>query len=143
MKIANIVQIVNIIAPLLTRGDDLLVQSIFHPFEMMAKRRVAAGCGRGSFLHGKDQWPGALRRRERHPRRRRAAAPVSIEPTGVSVASLESGEILTGPGPKAENSWESCDVVVARPFDGVSIRVGRARLKLPPLSVAALTLKVE
>jgi alpha-L-arabinofuranosidase len=76
-------------------------------------------------------------------RSERAAAPVSIEPTGVSVASLESGEILTGPGPKAENSWESRDVVVARPFDGVSIRVGRARLKLPSLSVAALTLKVE
>jgi alpha-N-arabinofuranosidase len=73
----------------------------------------------------------------------RAAAPVSIEPAGASVAALESGEILTGPGPKAANSFEHPDVVTARAFDEVSVRAGRARLKLPPLSMAALSLKVE
>src|SRR5512143_3780052 len=39
VKIANLAQIVNVIAPLQTRGDDLLVQSIFYPFEMYARRR--------------------------------------------------------------------------------------------------------
>ena len=29
----------NVIAPLLTRGDELLVQSIFYPFAMYTKRR--------------------------------------------------------------------------------------------------------
>jgi len=38
---------------------------------------------------------------------------------------------------------EHPDVVAARPFDEVSVRAGRARLKLPPLSMAALSLKVE
>ena len=40
VKIANLAQIVNVIAPILTRGDDLLIQSIFYPFEMFSKRRT-------------------------------------------------------------------------------------------------------
>src|SRR5690606_37652228 len=39
LKIANLAQAVNVIAPLLTRGDEMLVQSIYHPFAMMTKRR--------------------------------------------------------------------------------------------------------
>src|SRR5262245_34126825 len=39
VKIANIAQIVNVIAPLLTQGDELLVQSIYYPFEMFSRRR--------------------------------------------------------------------------------------------------------
>ncbi len=40
VKIANIAQIVNVIAPILTRGDEMLIQSIFYPFEMFSKRRA-------------------------------------------------------------------------------------------------------
>jgi len=39
VKIANIAQIVNVIAPVLTRGDEMLIQSIFYPFEMVSRRR--------------------------------------------------------------------------------------------------------
>ena len=39
MKIANLAQVVNVIAPLVTQGDDLLVQSIYHPFKMVSRRR--------------------------------------------------------------------------------------------------------
>ena len=39
VKIANLAQIVNVIAPILTRGNELLIQSIFYPFEMFSKRR--------------------------------------------------------------------------------------------------------
>ncbi len=39
VKIANIAQIVNVIAPILTRGDDMLLQTIFYPFAMYASRR--------------------------------------------------------------------------------------------------------
>ena len=47
MKIANLAQIVNVIAPILTRGDDLLIQSIYHPFRMFSDRRnLAAHCDR-------------------------------------------------------------------------------------------------
>ncbi|HOF19211.1 MAG TPA: alpha-L-arabinofuranosidase C-terminal domain-containing protein, partial [Phycisphaerae bacterium] len=39
VKIANIAQVVNVIAPVLTQGDRMLIQSIFYPFEMFSRRR--------------------------------------------------------------------------------------------------------
>ena len=39
VKIANIAQIVNVIAPILTRGDEMVLQTIFYPIEMYTKRR--------------------------------------------------------------------------------------------------------
>ena len=41
VKVACIAQIVNVIAPILTRPDGLLVQSIYHPFALFS--RYAAG----------------------------------------------------------------------------------------------------
>jgi alpha-N-arabinofuranosidase len=157
VKIANLAQIVNVIAPLLTRGDELLVQSIFHPFEMMSRRRDGVSLrvavdgpsyegrtsGRVPFVDASAILGEGVLHVFLTNRSERAAAPVSIEPAGSSVAALASAEILTGPGPKAANSFEHPDVVAARPFDGVLVRAGRARLKLPPLSMAALSLKVE
>jgi alpha-N-arabinofuranosidase len=39
VKIANIAQIVNVIAPILTRGDEMLLQTAFSPFAMYSARR--------------------------------------------------------------------------------------------------------
>lgn len=39
VKMANLAQVVNVIAPVLTRPDGLLLQTIFHPFELV--RRTA------------------------------------------------------------------------------------------------------
>jgi alpha-N-arabinofuranosidase len=156
VKIANIAQIVNVIAPLLTREDELLVQSIFHPFEMMAKRRDGVSLrmavdgpsyegrtnGRVPFVDASAILGGGVLHVFLTNRSERAAAPVSIEPADASIAGLESAEILTGPGPKAANTFEHPDVVAARKFDEVSVRAGRARLKLPPLSMAALSLRM-
>jgi alpha-N-arabinofuranosidase len=156
VKIANIAQIVNVVGPVLTRGDDLVVQSIFHPFEMMSRRRsgdsmrvAVEGPSYEGRTNGRVQFVDAsaiLGEGVLHVfltnRSDRAAAPVSIEPAGLSIVALESAEILAGPDPKAANSFEHPDVVAARKFDEVSVRAGRARLKLPPLSMAALTLKL-
>ncbi len=157
VKIANLAQIVNVIAPLLTRGDDLLVQSTFHPFAMMSRRRAGDALrvavdgpayegrtnGRVPFVDASAILGAGVLHVFLTNRSERTAAPVSIDPAGLSVAAVESAEILTGPGPKAANSFEHPDVVAARPFDEVSVRAGRARVKLPPLSMAALSLKVE
>jgi alpha-L-arabinofuranosidase len=156
VKIANLAQIVNVVGPVMTRGDELLVQSIFHPFEMMSRRRsgdalrlAVEGPSYTGRTNGTVPFVDAsaiLGEGVLHVfltnRSERSAAPVSIEPTGLSIASLDSAEILTGPGPKAANSFEQPDVVAARPFEEVSVRAGRARLKLPPLSMAALTMKL-
>ena len=52
VKIANLAQIVNVIAPILTRGDEILLQSIFYPIEMIAKR------GAGTSLQVRVDGPG-------------------------------------------------------------------------------------
>jgi alpha-N-arabinofuranosidase len=39
VKIANIAQIVNVIAPVMTRGDEMFRQTIYYPFEMFSRRR--------------------------------------------------------------------------------------------------------
>jgi len=154
VKIANLAQIVNVIAPLTTRGDDLLAQSIFYPFEMMSKRRDGAslrlavdGPGYDSPSYGRVATIDAAaivdegklhvfltNRSVNEP----AEARVTL--ADGSIASCESAEILTGPDPKAANSFETGDIVAAAPFEAVNVTGGQASCTLPPLSFAAITL---
>jgi alpha-N-arabinofuranosidase len=154
VKIANLAQIVNVIAPLLTRGDELLVQSIFHPFEMMSKRRngislraVAEGPsyesrsnGRVSYIDSSAILDGGKLNVFLTNRSVDEAAEVSIALADGALLSLENAELLTGPDPKAANSYEKGDVVQARPFDGIRVKGGQAHCRLPPLSFVAMTL---
>jgi alpha-N-arabinofuranosidase len=153
VKIANLAQIVNVIAPMLTEGDRLLVQSTFHPLEMFAKRRQGVSLKvsvEGPVLKGRtngtvplvDQ--GAILDGDRVSvflvnRSAGKAAPVAVDIANARVASVESAEILTGPGPKAANSFEQPDLVSAKGFDGFAVKAGKVSVKLPPLSVAAAT----
>ncbi len=157
VKIANIAQIVNVIAPLQTRGDQLLVQSIFHVFEMYAKRRTGRslqvrtdgptyrGATNGEvsvvdsaaivdgdrlhvFLTNRDLTDDAM---------------VTIDVADHPITALVDGEIVDGDDPKAANDFDRPDVVVARPFTEVSLRSGAAEMTLPPLSVTALTFELS
>ena len=56
-----------------------------------------------------------------------------------NIAALDSAKLLTGPGPKAANSFEQPDLIKPQPFEDVRIAAGRAEVELPPLSVAAMT----
>ena len=157
VKIANIAQIVNIIAPILTRGDDMLIQSIFYPFEMFSRRRhgvslrpavagpgyESASCG---YVHDIDVsailGDGCL---HLFLTNRNLTEPVSIEIALLdrAIVANRDAELLSGPDPKAANSFEEPDVVCAAPFEGVRIVDGRATCELPALSFAALTLELD
>ncbi len=152
VKIANLAQIVNVIAPILTRGDDLLVQSIYHPIRMMAQRRTgvslrpavrgprydggvngeAAYLDCSAILDGDTLHVFATNRHETEP------MPLTIALADRAIAALESGELLTGPDAKAGNSFDEPDVIRAVPFDHVRCE-GTASVTLPPLSFAALS----
>lgn len=155
VKIANIAQIVNVIAPLLTKGDDLLVQSIFYPFEMFSRRRAGdalrlaldgpsyesrsngvVSCIDASAILDKGRLHvfAVNRSLDEH-------AEVRIELAGGAITALEHAELLTGPGPKAANSFEQPDVIGSQPFSEIKIGHGRAVWELPPLSLAAVTVK--
>lgn len=157
VKIANLAQIVNVIAPILTRSDEVLIQSIFYPFEMFSRRRegialhpAIAGPTYEGKTHGVVHYIDAsaiLADDRLHVfatnRSLDEVAPVRVALADRTITALESAEILTGPGPKAANSFEQPDVVVSRPFAGVNIVGGQAAFELPPLSFAALTFRAE
>jgi alpha-N-arabinofuranosidase len=156
VKIANLAQIVNVIAPILTIDDRLLVQSIYHPFRMMSCRRngiamriavdgptyEGASNGRvytvdASAILDNDTLQVFLTNRSGN-----SDADVDINVADRPIEDAISGEILTGPDPKAANTLEQPDLVAARAFDGVTIANGTATCRLPPLSFAALSFRL-
>lgn len=156
VKIANLAQIVNVIAPVLTRGDEMLVQSIFHPFEMMTKRRQGVSLrvalegpvyesknyGRANFIDASAILDGQRLQVFATNRSPDANLELLVHPADLTINGVESAEILCGPDAKAANSYEQPDVVQARPFDGVSLKAGTVRCTLPPLSFTAMTLSL-
>jgi alpha-N-arabinofuranosidase len=157
VKIANLAQIVNVIAPILTRGDEMLIQSIFYPFEMYSQRREGVSLravvdgptyvGRtNGRVHTIDA-SAILEENRLHVfatnRSLTDPATVCIRLVDRAIGALDSAELLIGPGPKAANSFERPDVVRSRPFTEVSIAAGEAGVELPPLSVAAITLTTD
>jgi alpha-N-arabinofuranosidase len=155
LKIANLAQIVNVIAPLLTEGDKMLVQSIFYPLEMYARRRDGVSMRiqqEGPTFTGRTHGTaplidaGAVRNQgelsvflvNRGPK----PAPVVIDPADIRVESLKNAEAITGTDPHAGNSWEKPDAVKSAAFDGWAFRAGRATAKLPPFSVTATTFRM-
>jgi len=157
VKVANLAQIVNVIAPILTRGDDLLIQSIFYPIELFAKRRdglslrtAVEGPTYRSDTYGEVaeiDCSAILDGRRLHVfasnRSIDQVAPVTVAVADRGVVRCREAELVTGPGAKAENSFEQPDVIRSTALDGVAIERGRARFALPPLSFAALTLELD
>jgi alpha-N-arabinofuranosidase len=153
VKIANLAQIVNVIAPILTRGDELLIQSIFYPFEMFSKRREGASLrpavsgpayegrtnGRVNYVDASAILAGDRLHVFATNRSLVDAAPIRIVLGDRPLRTLESAELLTGPGPKAANSFEQPDVVRSQAFDEARIVEGQGTFELPPLSTAATT----
>jgi alpha-N-arabinofuranosidase len=153
VKIANIAQIVNVIAPIQTRGDEMLLQSIFHVFEMYSKRKggyalrtavdgpsyegATNGCVHtidSSAVVDGDELHVFASNRSLDDR-----APVHIAFVDRTIERVKVCEIVTGDDPKAENSFEDPSRISAQKFDGVKLGPAGADVSLPPLSVVALS----
>ncbi len=157
VKLANLAQIVNVIAPILTRGDQILIQSIFHPFQMYATRRegvslrqAVAGPTYQAPTYGQTHYidsSAILAADKLHVfatnRSASEPAPLEVILADRSIAAVESAELLTGPDAKAANSFEKPGVIKPAAFTGVNISAGRAVAKLPPLSIAAMTFRLS
>lgn len=153
VKIANLAQIVNVIAPIMTRGEEMLIQSIFYPFEMFSKRREGVSLKpviQGPTYEGKTNGQvhyvdtSAILNGKRLSvfatnRNLEESAVVHVKLADRAIVALDSAEVLTGPGAKAANSFEQPNVIQSRPFTDVHIADGRATVELPPLSVTAMT----
>lgn len=156
VKIANLAQIVNVIAPILTSRDQVVLQTIFHPFAMLSKRRTGTALrvavdgpayeaptygtttrlDASAILDGGELKVFLVNRNLDQP------MDVRIALSGAQVERQLSGECLTGPDPKAANTFESPTAVEPHQADAAVIRGGAATVQLPPMSVFAGTFEV-
>jgi alpha-N-arabinofuranosidase len=153
VKIANIAQMVNVIAPILTRGDEMLIQSIYHVFAMYGKRRAGTSLrtrvdgprysgrtnGEVATIDSSAILDGDRLHVFATNRSLTEEAPLSIDVAGVGSLRLESAELLTGQDAKSANSFENPGVIGPVSFGDVNTSKENAHLALPPLSVAAMT----
>lgn len=156
LKIANLAQIVNVIAPMLTRGDELLLQSLYDIFLMYAKRRegtallpVVEGPVYESSSYGETKIIDAsavLGEGKLHVfltnRSLRSASRVEVRPGGLALKGLESAEALWGESAEQANSFEQPNLLRSRKLEDVRLTAKKAVVTLPPLCAAALTFKV-
>ena len=157
VKIANLAQIVNVIAPIQTRGDQLLRQSIFHTFALYAQRRegfavrpAILGPAYDSPSYGPTQTLDAsaiLGGDVLHlfliNRSLEESADAVIDPGGGWIEGLISAEVVTGPDAKSANTFEQPQVVTRQPLGAVRIEGGKAYLTLPRLSAAGISLRMR
>ncbi len=157
LKMACIAQVVNVIAPLKTRGDDLLRESTFYPFVMYAQH------ARGKSLRPKVDVATISTKRFGDVPLLDVAATVDDATKKAAVFLVHRGQTETlnveisfrganapakvaasrqiwGLDPKASNSFERPDVVAPREVGAMPLKNGSLRLKLPPLSVSVIAL---
>lgn len=157
VRIANLAQIVNVLAPILTRGDQLLQQSIYYSFLLYANRRtgvalkpVVQGPGYESpsygYVHTVDT-SAILGDSELHAflinRSLDELATVEIKTPGLQLRSVRSAEVVTGPGATEQNTFEKPDVIRNHNFSNIKLTADKATVQLPPLSVVAVTFDLD
>ena len=156
VKIANLAQVVNVIAPILTRGDELLKQSIYYAFQMFSQRgegralrQVCEGPGYTSESYGDVSYAdtsailnGDCATVFAVNRHGSEALPLAVEVADRGIRGLREAVVLTGPDAQAANSFEEPDVITTRGFDRVDLRSRRALATIPPLSAVALAFEL-
>jgi len=159
VKIANLAQIVNVIAPILTRGEQMVLQTIFYPFEMYSRRRNGTSLriaidgptydtksyGRATYIDASAILDANRLSIFAVNRSLEDSADVEVNLADARLSRLLSGEILSGPDPKAANSFQSPRQVMSRPFQEICPSAGSGGtpvLRLPPLSVVAATFEL-
>jgi alpha-N-arabinofuranosidase len=155
VKMASLAQVVNAIAPILTRDDDLLLQTTYYPLLMIANRREGTAlqarvCGPGyeSKKYGPIDYidASAIVNRDRLNvflinRHFDETVPVSIEFDGL-LNAVESAEVLSGPCASSRNTFASPREISPQPFQSVRVHAGAAELEVPPLSYTAITISL-
>jgi len=158
LKIACIAQIVNTIAPMTTRGDELLKQTTYYPLMLVSQH------ARGTALDVLVQSPeyetqrygmlpvldvsasydeatgqGAIFvvNRSQHE-----TLSTELVWQGTAPSEISGGYQLAGSDPKAVNTFEQPDTIIPQAQPAITIQDGRAIVSLPPLSFSMWTYRV-
>jgi alpha-N-arabinofuranosidase len=154
LKIACLAQLVNVIAPLLTRPDSLLRQTIFYPF--MLFRQFASGASLDVLTHAPRY---ATAKFGDMPvldvsasydaaqassavfivnRSQSEAVPTHIIWQGAAPAQIEAIYQIAGNDPKAANTFEHPQTIQPIKLSGGAVVDNSLMLNLPPLSFTVL-----
>ena len=157
VKIACLAQIVNVIAPILTRGDELLKQASYYP--LLAFSRLARGLSLDAHViaplyetseYGAMPLLDVSATRDDEGERQAIflvnrslseCLPLEIRWQDAPPSSVTSASQLAGDDPKAANSWDAPNRLTMRPVAPPMIKDGLAEMLLPPLSFTALDIK--
>ncbi len=156
VKVANLAQIVNVIAPILTDKDKLLLQSIYFPLQMYSKRRngsamqtIVHGPGYESPTYGYVNMvdnSAILDKGELHTflvnRSIDEKAIVELHCSGFELKTVQSADLVTGKSPDAQNTFDDPEVVHCQKFNEIKLLDSKAIIHLPPLSVVGITFTV-
>ena len=151
LKMACLAQLVNVIAPILTRPDGILRQSIFYPFALFS--RYASGDSLDLLVQAPTY---ATRMFGEQPlidaaasydagqgkgaifivhRGRTEPLTLDLEWQGRAPYRVASIYQVSGSDPKAANTFDTPDVIGIRPLPGAPVVDGRFRLQVLPLSL--------
>jgi len=151
LKMACLAQLVNVIAPILTRPDGILRQSIFYPFALFS--RYASGDSLDLLVQAPTY---ATRMFGEQPlidaaasydagqgkgaifivhRGRTEPLTLDLEWQGRAPYRVASIYQVSGDDPKAANTFDAPNVIGSRTLPGAPVVDGRFRLQVPPLSL--------
>jgi alpha-N-arabinofuranosidase len=154
LEIACLAQVVNTIAPLTTRGDQLLRQTTFYPFVLVSNYAAGVSLSPLTFapegetqLYGpvslldvaasydqeEDRGAVFLVNRSQHE-----AITTTILWQGASPNSATTLYQLSGNDPKAVNTFEQPHLITTQRLAGPAIHNGQTTVHLPPLSFSVL-----
>jgi alpha-N-arabinofuranosidase len=158
VKIACLAQIVNVIAPILTRPDDILVQSIYYPFQLYSGHAhgqalvpivdsptyLAGARGEVPVLDVSACYDANAETANVFIVNRSLAEDVDVEVSlaGRKVERLIRIDVLTGNDPKACNSWEQKQVIKPDAGNGTLTDDGKVHLAAPSLGLTVASLKL-
>ncbi len=156
VKIANLAQLVNVIAPLLTSRDDILKQSTFYAFKMLSSREggvslrtKVASPQYNTELYGSVNYLDQAVTLDENTLNlflinRALDKPLEVKvTTDLLIEQAINCEILHHENPKAKNTFENREVVVNKGFDDITLRGKSAIFSIPPLSLIGCTLAVQ
>lgn len=160
VKIACLAQVVNVIAPILTREDGVLLQSIYYPFALISKYArggkslvpaitaptyQAGGRGETPVLDAAASYDAEGGRLGVFMVNRSLTDSLTctVETADLRIARIAGMDVLTGDDPKAANTWETPSHITPHPGRAMMDEQGNLRAELPPCSFAALRAEVK
>ncbi len=159
LEAACMAQMVNVIAPILTTKEQMLKQSIYYPFAMVASRAKGASLDAWvdspvysskkeadvPMLDVSASWDAESETGAVFIVNRNLKKPITVTITindGLKPVVATGGETVWGSDPKAYNSFDNPNQVMSQPLTTIKSQKGKITVTVPPLSTSAIDLRV-